>query len=345
MTSTDVVLGTYTLSRAPRPDRTLTDGPCAPATDSADVTVAHAVEQTVALWTHMTSQGQMSPQTNRAFGQLLERYQRYTQSRGVVLLDDVTPDFAEDFVFAQGRTRHGRIGESASATLHQRRAVLRSFYRTLREAGVTDADPTRDILLPERTRTLIRPLDEDEAVALRHAAEYVTRPSRHAAAAALALSGGHTGEIGHTRVRDLDQSTASVWMHGSTRTDPRWCPLDPWALRVLLTRAAFVARQQRTPDAAPNARLAVSSAPAPDEQLQARACVALSDLIRRIGLGSDPRVKPASLTAYAAVRIFDEAGKIEDVARGLGLRSLDRAADLVGYDWGRPAAEGETADA
>ncbi|MGA5205192.1 site-specific integrase [Streptomyces variegatus] len=330
---------------APRPDPATPDGPSAPATDSADVTLAHAVEQTVTLWTAMTSQGQMSPQTNRSFGQLLERYQRYAQARGVVLLDDVTVDFAEDFVFAQGRTRHGRIGESATATQHQRRAVLRSFYRTLRELGLTDADPTRDMVLPERARTLIRPLAEDEVVALRHAAEYVTRPSRHAAAAALALSGGHTGEIGHIRIRDLDQSAEAVWMHGSTRTDARWCPLDPWALRILLSRAAFVARQQRTPEAVSNARLAVSSAPAPDEQLQARACVALSDLIRRIGLGADPRVKPASLTAYAAVRIFDEAGKIEDVARGLGLRSLDRAADLVGYDWARPAAEGQAASA
>ncbi|MEU1032851.1 site-specific integrase [Streptomyces mirabilis] len=331
--------------RAPRPDRSLPDGPSAPATDSADVTLAYAVEQTVALWTAMTSQGQMSPQTNRSFGQLLDRYQRYAQARGVVLLDDVTVDFAEDFVFAQGRTRHGLISESATATQHQRRAVLRSFYRTLRELSLTDADPTRDILLPERTRTAIRPLDEDETVALRHAAEYVTRPSRHAAAAALALSGGHTGEIGHIRFRDLDQSAAAVWMHGSTRTDPRWCPLDPWALRILLTRADFVARQQRTPEAVPNARLAVSSTPAPDEQLQARACVALSDLIRRIGLGADPRVKPASLTSYAAVRIFEESGKIEDVARGLGLRSLDRAADLVGYDWACLAAERQAASA
>ncbi|MBX7473488.1 hypothetical protein [Streptomyces sp. NPDC056132] len=331
--------------RAPRLDRALPDGPSAPATDSADVTLTHAVEQTVTLWTAMTSKGQMSPQTNRSFGQLLERYQLYAQARGVVLLNDVTVDFAEDFVSAHGRTRHGQIGESATATQHQRRAVLRSFYRTLRELGFTDADPTRDILLPERTKTLIRPLDEDEAVALRHAAEYVTRPSRHAAAAALALSGGHGGEIGHIRIRDLNQSAEAVWMHGSTRTDARWCPLDPWALRVLLARAAFVARQQRTPDAVPDARLAVSSAPAPDEQLQARACVALSDLIRRVGLGGDPRVKPASLTAYAAVRIFEGNGKIEDVARGLGLRSLDRAADLIDYVWALPSSEGQAASA
>lgn len=331
--------------RAPEPDATLPDGPGTPATAFTDVTLACAVERTVSLWTNMTSQGQMSPQTRRSFGQLLQRYERYVHSRGLVLVADVTRDLAEDFIFAQGRTRHGHIGDSATATQHQRRAVLRSFYRTLRELGLTDADPTRDIRLPDRSGSRIRPLDEDEAIALRHAAEYVTRPSRHAAAAALALSGGHTGEIGHIRVRDLDPKSGTVWLHGSTRTNPRWRPLDPWALRVLEARAAFVARQRRNPDAAPDSRLAVSSAPAPDEHLQARACVALSDLIRRIGLGAEPRVKPASLTAYAGVRIFGDTGKIEDVARGLGLRSLDRAADLVGYDWAQLAPEQQAADA
>ncbi|TKA01946.1 hypothetical protein [Actinacidiphila oryziradicis] len=136
-----------------------------------------------------------------------------------------------------------------------------------------------------------------------------------------------------------------MWIHGSTRTDARWCPLDLWALRILSARAAFVAKQQRNPEDVPEARLAVSSAPAPDEQLQARACVALSDLIRRIGLGADPQVKPSSLTAHAAVQIFDDTGRIEDVARRLGLRSLDRAADLVGYSWTRSAAEGQDANA
>ncbi|MEU3879799.1 hypothetical protein [Streptomyces californicus] len=278
----------------------------------------------------------MSPQSNRAFRQLLERYASYSNNRGVSLLSEATPGIAEDFVLAKGRTRHGRIGDCANATLHQRRAVLRSFYRILYDLGLSDTDPTRGIRLPERTRTRVRPLDEDEAIALRQAAEYVTRPSRHGAAAALALSGGHTGEIGHIRVRDLDEEAVAVWMHGSTRTDPRWCPLDPWALRVLKARAAFVTRQQVRAETAPDARLAVSSAPAPDEQLQARACVAVADLIRRIGLGADPHVKPASLTAYAAVRAYDDTGRVEDVARLLGLRSLDRAADLIGLDWAAP---------
>ncbi|MFJ2575387.1 hypothetical protein [Kitasatospora aureofaciens] len=220
--------------------------------------------------------------------------------------------------------------------MHQRRAVLRTFYRTLRELGLADTDPTRDLALLERSRSAVRPLTEDEAIAIRHAAEFVTRPSRHAAAAALALAGAHTGEIGHIRIGDLDTRRAQVWAHGSTRTDQRWCPLDPWALRILTARAAYVTRQQLDPTQAPGAPLAVSGRPAADEQLQARACVALTDLIRRIGLGHDPHVKPASLTAHAGRRVFDTTSRIEETARALGLRSLDRAAALIHHDWAHP---------
>jgi hypothetical protein len=147
-----------------------------------------------------------------------------------------------------------------------------------RELGLTEVDPTRDIRLPERTGTLIRPLDEDETIAVHHAAEYVTRPSLHAAAAALAFSAGT--QVG---------SATSAW-------GPR-----------------------------PGRHIRLDAG---------RARVALSDLIARIGLGLDPRVKPTSVTTYATVRIFDGTGKIENVARGLGLRSPNRAADLVvGVRW------------
>ncbi|MFF2661861.1 hypothetical protein ACFVUH_31430 [Kitasatospora sp. NPDC058032] len=39
--------------------------------------------------------------------------------------------------------------------------------------------------------------------------------------AALALADGHSGEIDHTRIRNLDPHGRRVWMHGSAKTDPR----------------------------------------------------------------------------------------------------------------------------
>lgn len=69
-------------------------------------------------------------------------------------------------------------------------------------------------------------LTEDEAVLLPHHAAYATRPTRHAAAAALALAAGHSGEIDHSVVADLYLTHSRVWVHGARKYDPRWCRLD-----------------------------------------------------------------------------------------------------------------------
>ncbi|MFJ9595544.1 hypothetical protein ACIRS3_22640 [Streptomyces virginiae] len=71
-----------------------------------------------------------------------------------------------------------------------------------------------------------------------------------------------------------------------------------------------------------------------DAALQSRVCVALRDLLRKIGLDGEPEVTPASVTARAdAVDVFEATGRIEESARRLGVRSLDRAAAVVGFDW------------
>ncbi|MEL5959470.1 hypothetical protein AADR41_32755 [Streptomyces sp. CLV115] len=279
----------------------------------------------------------MTGQTLDKFTLLLNgRFARYARLNGAVLLEDVTAGLVEDFVTARGRSRHGHVSDAAVATMYLRRSVLRSAYRGLRELGLSDQDPARDIVLPPRTDGEVRPLSEGEVVDLRHQASFVARPSRHGAAAALALSGGHSGEIGHIRVRDLDAQGRRVWMHGSTKTDPRWCLLDDWALVTLQGRAEFVTARQVHAPSAPWARLAVSDHDAPDCNLQARACVALRDLLVRIGLGGEADVKPSSVTAWAGVEVFERTGRIEQAARRLGLRSLDRAATVIGHTW-RPA--------
>ncbi|MFF9401692.1 hypothetical protein, partial [Streptomyces sp. NPDC014744] len=59
----------------------------------------------------------------------------------------------------------------------------------------------------------------------------------------------------------------------------------------------------------------------------------LRDLLVRIGLGGESDVKPASVTAWAGVEVFERTGRIEQAARRLGLRSLDRAATVIGHTW------------
>ncbi|CAM5462523.1 Core-binding (CB) domain-containing protein OS=Streptomyces aurantiogriseus OX=66870 GN=GCM10010251_21790 PE=4 SV=1 [Streptomyces aurantiogriseus] len=326
-----VVAGSEPVVLVPPRRRALTVG--------SDPSLTYAFDRVQDTWQTMATRGEFTEQTLDKFGLLLKRCERYMQLRGAVVLGDVTADLAEDFVTARGRSRHGRVTDSAAATMRLRRSVVRTAYRTLRELGLSDADPARDIVLPARAIGGVRPLAEDEVIDLRHRASFVTRPSRHGAAAALALAGGHSGEIGHIRVRDLDVNHRRVRMHGSTKVDARWCPLDDWGLNVLTSRAEFVSARQLRKESAPNARLAVSDRHGSDAYLQARACVALGDLLRRIGLGDEEDVKPSSITAWAAVAEFERTGRIEDAARRLGLRSLDRAAAVVGYTWRTSSAE------
>ncbi|MBR8642155.1 hypothetical protein KEF29_29600 [Streptomyces tuirus] len=312
-------------------------------TVGSDHSLTHALERVLDVWQSMAARDEFTEQTYDKFSLLLGRMGRYAQLRGALTVDDITPDLAEDFITARGRSRHGHVSEAAVATMLLRRSVLRIAFRTLRELGLSDIDPTRDIELPRRGPGDVRPLTEDEVVSLRHQASFVTRPSRHGAAAALALAGGHSGEIGHIRVRDLDAEHSRVWMHGSTKTDPRWCPLDAWSLSTLMARVEFVSARQLRSQSVPLARLAVSDRHASDAALQARVCVALRDLLTRIGLHDEADVKPSSVTAWAGLRIFENTGSIEDTARLLGLRSLDRAAAVIGHDWrGRPDSDDAT---
>ena len=64
--------------------------------------------------------------------------------------------------------------------------------------------------------------------------------------------------------------------------------------------------------------------------------MAISVTLARAGLGNERDVGPASVVGWAGRRILEETGQIDLVAIRLGMRSLDRAAAFVGYDWHSP---------
>ncbi|MEW1754581.1 hypothetical protein [Streptomyces angustmyceticus] len=298
-----------------------------------EVPLAAAVTAVLAAWQELVARGEMSPQTLSRFGQLLRRFEAFAAVRGAPLLADVDAAVAAQFIDAHGHTRHRHVAPASLSTRHLRRSVLRMCFATARRLALTDTDPTRDIDLPARLCGATRPLDEAEAVELRRAADFTDRPTRHSAAAALALAGGFSGEIGHIAPRDIDLACARVWMHGSAKTQPRWCPLDAWSAQVLAARAHHL-HATAPPEQAPHRlRLAVSVRGGTDEQVQARVCVALRDMLKRIGLGADRSVRPASITAYAGRAVFTATGRIEVAARHLGMASLDSTAALIGYQW------------
>ena len=60
---------------------------------------------------------------------------------------------------------------------------------------------------------------------------------------------------------------------------------------------------------------------------------ALRETLERAGLTGDAYVRPASLAAWAGVQVMCQTGRIDVVARALGVRSLDAAARMIGWDW------------
>jgi site-specific recombinase XerD len=271
----------------------------------------------------------LATQTLDKFGLLIRRFARFAAAHDVTTLAGVDRVLVAKFVAAKGRTRHGAVSEAAVATMHNRRATLRAFFRTARQLRLTLDDPTTDIAVPNCESSAQRPLTDDEAALVRLFAQRAT-PTRHAATAALLLAGAHTGELGHITAADLGHRAATVWAHGSAKHRPRTLRLDSWSVRVLAERAAHLTDPLPVGDHPP---VLCTGGEGSDAHKQARVCVTVREILTRAGLADDTGVRPASLTAYAARREFDRTGRIEAAARLIGSPSLDTTASLIGYHW------------
>lgn len=289
------------------------------------------VEAVCQHWWDLCTDGMMSAQSADKFGLLARRFAGYAAASGAETLTEVSAEVATGFITARGRSRHGHVSDSALATQHLRRTVLRALFRIARALDLADADPTMDINLPPKTGLSARPLTDEETLLVRYHTESRIGRTRHAAAVALAGAGAHTGEIGHLTIADLDLEHQRVWVHGSSKTTPRWCPLDSWQQHVLSERTkALRARHPRQTD---DRLMLATSGRGSDAQLQARVCVALSDALTWAGLAREADLRPASITNHHAASLFAQTGRIEQVALRLGLSSLDRAATAIGYHW------------
>ena len=238
-------------------------------------------------------------------------------------LDDVAREQVEAFILAP--SFDGR--PPSVATSHLRRSAVRMLFRLLRECGVVEHDPTFDVRLPPRTSLRTRPLCDDEIALGRSFSFQALRDSRRPAAWALAEATVRTSELSQVTVGDLNLEVGTVQIAGSTKTQPRVGVLSSWGVGALARRVESLG-----PDAHANAPV-VYEGDGSSESRQASCCVAISDTLRRAGLAREPDVRPVSIAAWAGKKIFEETGQIEAAARALGVRSLDRAARLIDWDW------------
>jgi integrase/recombinase XerC len=264
----------------------------------------------------------LSEQSERRLLDVIGRFLRYVDRAGVDSLGDVSPDLARGFVLA----RSGRTNVSPSvATSHLRRSALRLLFRVLRQMSLVEHDPTLDLVLPPRSSLQARPLTDDEIALGRSYSLHSLIETRRPAAWALAEASARSSEIPGVCVRDFDLAAGRVWLAGGTKVEPRWASLTTWGGQALERRLQAIGTD-------PDMPLVYEGRGSPESR-QASACDAIGETLRRAGLGTEPDVRPLSVTAWAGQKVLDETGRIDAVARALGMRSLDRAATLIGWDW------------
>jgi site-specific recombinase XerC len=283
------------------------------------------------VWQQRAEAGELSLETVTLYTQIAERLLRFAAAQGVTQLDDITADLASCFIQAPGHDRHqGIILNPAAGTRRQRRSALESLFAEARTLGLTKASPLVDLPpIPRSPRKQGTELSDSDVQLLRFHAERGMPATRHAALLALLLAGLHTAEIAAATTDDLDLTEAEIWTNGATRTRGRCCHLDEWGVHVLWLRRTHLLRNT---EAGPPPRLVTAASSA--YRSQASVCSGFGDIARRSGLATrDRRVEPKDVTRYVARVLLYETGQLSEVARRLGLSSLDAAAAFADHRW------------
>ena len=261
-----------------------------------------------------------SLRTVARIGPVVDHFARFTQIGSKVgRLAEVTSEVAVGFV----RSRLSSGLAASVATMHDRRSTLRLLFRVARRLELANGDPTLDLALPPRSARGSRPLTDTEIEVARDVALWSLASRRIAAAWALAEATGRGAELSAVGVDDLDLDGGRVWLHSGKRTIERWGELTEWGVRVLSARVKEIGTDDRL----------VYAGERPDQAGQVATCSAISTVLVRAGLAGEPDVRPGSVAGWAGRRAFDNGANIGDVGRLLGVRSLDQAAGLIGWDW------------
>ncbi len=266
---------------------------------------------------HLTELGVMAPVSLIRVADLIRGFANYLAAAGVESSGSITEAHALAFVRSLTRSKT----EPSLATMHLRRTALRIFFREARAIGVISVDPTTSITLPPRSYRDLRPLTDEEIERCRSFAEHMQGETRYTIAWALAEATARVAELEAVRARDLDLGRGRVWIGGSTKTDARWSRLTDWGVNQLRT---VMSRSKPPPD---------RSLLMPGTTSRASVHGFVASTLRQAGLAETPGVRPSSIPAWRGVTELDNGASIDEVAVLLGMRSLDRAATFIGFDW------------
>lgn len=266
--------------------------------------------------------GSFSPESTTRINDLIGRFASFATASGISEVDAISPSLVDAFVHS--RARDGSA--PAVATMHLRRSSVRILFGEGRKLEVTDRDPTLDIRLPPRSSLHARPLTDDEIELCRSYSVRTLTETRQPAAWAMAEATARSAELAHIWIEHIDLDGDRIWIPGSSKTEARWGALSRWG-KVQIERR--VRSMERT---APRDRLVCPTARA-GVSATASASTAIAATLRRAGLHREADVRPASVAAWAGASAFAAGAPIAEVAHMLGIRSLDRTATFIGYDW------------
>jgi integrase len=260
-------------------------------------------------------------QTVARLDALMHQFASFVErGHGLDKLSRVTPAIVAAFIAAPSAD----LAAPGPSLQQFRRLAVRQLFRVCRELDPDLGDPTVDVVLPSRSRAAFRPLDDDEIELCRAVSVSVTS-TRPSAAWALCEATARTAELTALTVGDVDLERRRVHLRASARLDERWGELTDWGC-VQLRR--HLGELPNTPET-----LLIDGGTPGTSIAQSSAVGVIGRTLRRAGLGDDPSVRPSSIAAWAGRVIFDRTGQIDLVARRLGMRSLDRTAIFIGWDW------------
>jgi len=279
------------------------------------------------IWMADVASGDMSGQTYGRYEPLAHRFVKFADRHECASLDEALSVYPT-WLNARGRDRAGASCPPSLSTRHLRSCAIRALYATARNLGWTTAHPPYVTREDNPTTRQGRPLLDVEFKTCRAVASAL-RHTRHAAAVAIALSGGGTADIGNITRSHIDLADGTITLPGSRHIAKRRVRIPgQWEYDVLAQRLDDLAAFGDPGDLGLVVRRSGS-----ESSRQAGAAIALSEVLNSAQLRSDTAIKPASFSRWAALVRFETTGDIAQAAALLGTNSLDTAASAIGWDW------------
>lgn len=262
------------------------------------------------------SDGILAPVSQVRIVDLIRAFSFFLLKAGLTDLTQIEPDHAEAFI--RSLTRSG--ANPSLATMHLRRSAVRIFFKEAKYLGFVKADPSADVVLPKRAYRDSRPLADKEIDRCRSFASGMVGEPAFALAWALAEAGARVPELGHVRVGDCDPGGGLVRLPGCSSTVSRLARLTTWGHEQLATYLGA------TSELGSDQSLLGSDSRGSMHEL-------IASTLRRAGILKKPGVRPNSVPAWRGAYELDNGATIDEVAQLLGMRSLDRTASFIGFEW------------